>query len=132
MITDVVTDLLGGENAEEGSNEGITEFIENIDINNLSLKSTGEALQGISSYIEKTTDGFENYGEEVTQSEVSSIVNGLADNSFILDMLADKEGNVQTMLEVSTENQDKFESAINLANVDETTKDNLRKLFGLI
>ncbi|MBO7213949.1 MAG: hypothetical protein J6V66_00475 [Clostridia bacterium] len=131
LLNNLVGEVVSGLTGEE-ENESINEIIENIDFTDLSLKSTGEALQGLSSYVEKTTEGFSKYGEEVTQTEVSSIVNGLADNSFFIDMFTDENGDVQTAIEISAENQGKFENAISSAQVDEETKNNLRKLFGLI
>ncbi len=130
-----------GEGSGDGSGDGsgesslppeVTEFIENIDFDDLSLKETGEAVQGIATYIEKTTSGFEKYGEEVTQEEVSSIINGIGENAFILDMIGGEGDDVPTLIQVEAENQAKFENAIS-ANDKLTSedKDMLRKLFGL-
>ncbi len=137
LITTVV-EMAGGSSEGEGEGEGetlppeVTEFIENIDLDDLSLKATGEALQGVATYIEKTTTGFENYGEEVTQEEVTTIINGIGENSFILDMLGADSEDIPTLIPVESENQQKFESAISSnTKLSEEDKDLLRKLFGL-
>jgi hypothetical protein len=126
-LIESVAEMAGGEELPPE----VSSFIENIDVSDLSLKETGEALQGIASYIEKTTTGFESYGEEVTQSEVNSIVNGISSNTFILDMLS-SEGETPTLIPVDSENQSKFESAINSnSTLTEDEKQTLRKLFGI-
>lgn len=128
-LIESVVQLAGGEEGDLPPE--ISDFVENLDVSDLSLKQTGEALQGIASYIEKTTTGFESYGEEVSQSEVDSIVNGLSANTFILDMLA-SEGEVPSLIPVDTENASKFESSIN-SNTTLTSeeKETLKKLFGI-
>ena len=126
-LIESVAEMAGGEELPPE----VSSFIENIDVSDLSLKETGEALQGIATYIEKTTTGFESYGEEVTQSEVNSIVNGISSNTFILDMLS-SEGETPTLIPVDSENQSKFESAINSnSNLTEDEKQTLKKLFGI-
>ena len=128
-LVESVVDMAGGEESELPPE--VAGFIENLNVDNLSLKETGEALQGIATYIEKTTEGFESYGEEVTQSDVDSIVNGLAANSFILDMLS-SEGETPTLIPIDSENSSKFESAINSnTSLSSEEKETLKKLFGI-
>ncbi len=140
VITDVVGSFVGGGD-ENGEQEeiippAVQEVIENIDFDNLSLESTGEAIKGISSYIEKTDENFENYGEEVTQEEVESIVNGVADNLFIIDIItggAEEIEEVPTIIEVKEEDAEKFETAISQADkLTNEQKEMLKKLLGII
>lgn len=145
VIIDVVSSFVSdgqGDGNGEGEGEGesalppaIQEVIENLDFDNFSITSTGEAIKGISSYIEKTDESFENYGEEVTQEEVDSIVNGVADNSFILDIItggAETPEEVPTLIEVKKEDTEKFESAISQTeNLTDEQKQMLKKLLGL-
>lgn len=140
VITDVVGSFVGGGD-ENGEQEeiippAVQEVIENIDFDNLSLESTGEAIKGISSYIEKTDESFENYGQEVTQEEVESIVNGVADNLFIIDIItggAEEIEEVPTIIEVKEEDAEKFETAISQADkLTNEQKEMLKKLLGII
>lgn len=145
VLTDVVSSFLGGGEESGGEESGeetkptlppaVVEVIENINVNDLSLESTGEAIKGISSYIEKTSEGFENYGEEVTTEEVQSIVNGIEDNSFILSLVTGGAENVEevpTLIEVQEEDAEKFETAISQADkLSNEEKDILKKLLGL-
>ena len=91
----------------------------------------------MASYINKTTEDMEGYGEEVTQDEVDSIVNGLADNAFILDMISGSsseggESEVPTIIQVEGENKTLFENAISTnESLSDEDKDTLKKLFGL-
>ena len=103
--------------------------LNNLDVNNLKLDSAGEALNGIASYIEKTSDEFEN-SEPVTQEEVDMIVFGIADNTYILDIIAG-ENEAPQIVEIDEENKAKFEASINAANASEEDKQTIRKLFGL-
>lgn len=139
VITDVVGSFVGGGDENEEQEEiippAVQEVIENINFDNLSLQSTGEAIKGISSYIEKTDESFENYGEEVTQEEVESIVNGVADNSFIIDIItggAEEIEEVPTIIEVKEEDAEKFETAISQADkLSDEQKEMLKKLLGI-
>ena len=149
LLTDLVgavLEMAGGSGEGEGEGEGesalppeVEDFVEQLVSGDVNLKSTGEALQGMASYINKTTEDMEGYGEEVTQDEVDSIVNGLADNAFILDMLSGSssegeggESEVPTIIQVEGENKTLFENAISTnESLSDEDKDTLKKLFGL-
>ena len=103
--------------------------LNSLDINNLKLDSAGEAINGIATYIEKTSDEFEN-SEPVTQEDVNKIVGGLADNTFIIDMVVG-ENEAPQIVEIDEENKEKFETAINTTELTEEDKETLRKMFGL-
>ncbi len=142
VITNVVSSFVGDGEEVEGEEESgptvppaIQEVIENIDFDDFSIASTGEAIKGISSYIEKTDESFDSYGEEVTQEEVDMIINGVQDNAFIINLIV---GNVEeveeipTLIEVREEDADKFESALSQADkLSEDQKEMLKKLLGL-
>ena len=104
--------------------------LNSLDVNNLKLDSAGEAINGIASYIEKTSDEFEN-SEPVTQEEIDKIVGGLADNAFIIDMVVG-ENEVPEIVKIDDENKEKFQTAIDTSTLTEEDKETLRKLFGLL
>lgn len=147
LLTDLVgavLEMAGGSSEGEGEGESalppeVEDFVEQLVSGDVNLKSTGEALQGMASYINKTTEDMEGYGEEVTQDEVDSIVNGLADNAFILDMISGSssegeggESEVPTIIQVEGENKTLFENAISTnESLSDEDKDTLKKLFGL-
>lgn len=127
-VIGAVGGLLGEEVPEE-----IAGFIESFDVDNIKLASAGEAVKGIASYIEKTTEGFEEFGQEVTQTEVSSIINGLADNSFILDLFAGENADsTPAIVEISDSHAEMFEQAISgNTTLDDNQKEIMRKLLGI-
>ena len=127
-VIGAVGGLLGEEVPEE-----IAGFIESFDVDNIKLASAGEAIKGIASYVEKTTEGFEEFGQEVTQTEVSSIINGLADNSFILDLFAGENADsTPAIVEISDSHAEMFEQAISSnTTLDDNQKEIMRKLLGI-
>lgn len=102
-------------------------MIDSIDAEEIKIKSAGEALNAMVKYVE---DGYANDGTapNLTQEDVDDIVNGIADNMFLLDMLG---GNNATLLEVDDLNADKFNTAIENANLTQEEKDILRNIFSL-
>ena len=132
----IVNDLVSSvkEMITEGSDEPlpaeIEELLTDFKVEDLKLASAGHALNGIASYIEKTSDEFETT-EPVTQEDVNNIVNGLADNTFIVDMIAGDGESVPQIIEVSEENKALFENAVNNTTIDEEQKNTLRELFGI-
>lgn len=133
-LVDAVLEMAGGSGEGEGEGESalppeVEEFVEQLVSGDVNLKSTGEALQGMASYIDKAENGFE---EEVTQEEVGAIVNGIADNAFILDMIVGESEEVPVIMEVDAENKEKFENAIaSHEELSDEDKETLKKLFGL-
>ena len=108
----------------------IASVIDNLNINDLDLVSVGEAMNGIASYIEKTSDEFES-SEPVTQEEINDIVNGFANNTFIIDLLASDSSDVPQIIEAEDDMLAMFESAIENSSATDEYKDTLKKLFGL-
>ena len=126
-LIDGVKEMVAGESGEIPPE--VENALNSLDINNLKLDSAGEAINGIATYIEKTSDEFEN-SEPVTQEDVNKIVSGLADNTFIIDMVVG-ENEVPEIVKIDEENKEKFENAINESTLTEEDKETLRKLFGL-
>ncbi len=127
-LVDSVKEMVGGE-SEDLSPE-MQDFFENFNIEELDLVSVGEAMNGMASYIEKTSDEFEN-DEPVTQEEITQIVNGFADNKVVVDLIVGNAEEVPQLLEVDEENKEKFTSAIEGTSLPQEDKDTLLKLFGL-
>ena len=111
--------------------EDVAEMLDNFDIDDLDFKSVGEAMNGIATYIEKTSDEFD-LDEEVTATEVNAIVNGIANNDFIFSLMTSGD-EVPTILEIKHDaDKTLFSDAINNTTLSDSDKDNLRSLFGLI
>ena len=129
IVNDVVSsikDMAGGD-----LDPAIEEALNDFDIEQIDIAAAGEAMKGISSYIKKTSDEFEDQGE-VVQADVDKIVGGLADNPLILSMVTQGE-EVPTMIEIEDEDHKQlFTNAINGTTLDADDKDALKKLFGLV
>lgn len=108
--------------------EEISGLIDNIKIEDLKLDSVGEAINGMATYIEKTSVDIDN-DEPVTQDDVDSIVTGLADNAFIIDMLVEEIPT--TFIEISESDKVLFETSINNSSLSEEYKDKLSQMLGL-
>ncbi len=109
--------------------EEVEKLFDNINVEDLKLDSAGEAMNGIATYIEKTSDEFDN-NEPVTQEEVNNIINGLADNTFILDMLVQEDNQTQ-LINIHEEDKTKFEQAIANFEMSDEYKNMLNQMFGL-
>ncbi len=126
---ELINDLLEAVKDMAGE-EGEMAMFEDLNLSDLKLASAGESLIGIATYMEKTNPELSGEGE-VTTEEVNSIVNGLAENVFILDMIKE-EGTVPAILPVESEDASMFESAINESQISDENKLALRQFFGLI
>ena len=128
IVNDVVSsikDMAGGD-----LDPAIEEALNDFDIEQIDIAAAGEAMKGISSYIKKTSDEFEDQGE-VVQADVDKIIGGLADNPLILSMVTQGE-EVPTMIEIEDEDHKQlFTNAINETTLDADDKDALKKLFGI-
>lgn len=129
LVSSVKEMISGG--SEEPLSPEIEELFNDFKVEELKLASAGHALNGIASYIEKTSDEFDTT-EPVTQEDVNNIVNGLADNTFIVDLIAGEGESAPQLIEVSEENKILFENAVNNASLDEEKKDTLREMFGIL
>ena len=116
-LLDAAKDLVASEYGELP--EEIEAVFDSIDVDDLKIKSAGEALNAIAKYAEEGT---------ITQDNVNDIVNGLADNMFVLDMLG-IDG--ESLLEVDDINADMFRSAIENQNLTQEDINTLKNLFGL-
>ena len=106
--------------------ENVEKMLDNLDINDLKLESAGKAMNGMASYIEKTSSETENT-EPVTQEEINNIINGLEDNSFIIDMV----GNNGTMMDVNDSDKEMFATAIGNSELSNEYKAMLEQMFGI-
>ena len=132
IVNDLVSsvkEMITGD-SEEPLPPEIEELLTDFKVEDLKLASAGHAINGIANYIEKTSDEFETT-EPVTQEDVNNIVNGLADNTFIVDLIAGEGESAPQIIEVSEENKALFENAVNNTTIDEEQKNTLRELFGI-
>lgn len=132
VIQSVVRSL--AEMLTEGDEEvpqEVIDYIENLDVDDVNLDSTGNAIKGISTYMSKQTEGPSNYGDETEPEEVNEIVNGIADNAFMLDMFtSDDEGALADA--IKEEDKSMFENAINTnSKLTAEEKDKFLSLLGL-
>ena len=110
--------------------DALASALDNLDINSLDLVSVGEAMNGIASYIEKTSDEFEST-EPVTQEEINDIVNGFANNTFILDIIVSDSSDVPQIIDADDDMKSMFETAVESTSISDEYKESLRKLLGL-
>lgn len=129
MINGVISsvkDMIDSENVDPE----VEDFIENFDIDDFNIASVGRALNGMASYVEKTSGEFGDKGE-VTQQEVNSIIGGFADNTLILDMIIGGDEVVQFM-DVDNEHESMFKTAIeNNTKLSTAQKIKLKQAFGI-
>lgn len=114
---------------EESSDETVQALFDNLTVDNLKLATVGKSITGIGSYIEKTQEGFDN-DEPVTEQEVKDIVNGFADNPFILYMI-NNAGGTGTLIYVEDEHSGMFQATIENADLSREEKDALLTVFGI-
>ena len=128
-VVQSLAEMLTG--SEEEIPQEIIDYIENLDVDDVNLDTTGEAIKGISTYMSKQTEGTADYGEPTTQKEVNEIVDGMADNAFILDMFtSDNEGALADT--IKEEDKSMFEDAINSnSKLTAEEKDKFLSLLGI-
>lgn len=105
----------------------LEENLDSINLDNVNLSSAGDAMTEIGNYIERSNA---DVTTPATQEEVNVIINGIADNPAILNALA-VEAETAHILDVQSEDVDKFENAIAASSASEEDKEALRKLFGI-
>ena len=129
MINGVISsvkDMIG----EEEMGPEVEEFIENFDIDDFNIASVGRALNGVASYIEKTSGEFGNKGR-VTQQEVNSIIGGFADNTLVLDLIMGGDEVVE-FVDIDAEHEAMFRMAIESnSKLTTTQKIKLKRAFGV-
>jgi hypothetical protein len=117
----------GGDQEQGGGSDAsnkINEVLEKIDVNNLKLDSAAQAIEGVADYIDKG-DGVI---EELPEDTAEKIVNGLADNFVIVDMLPENEA----LVELPAEDKEKFQQALDkVETLTQEEKDKLAQLLGL-
>lgn len=119
LINDVVKSM-GGEDSE-------ISLPEDFDISSIGFEEAADAVDVIGKITDK-----ENEGEEytLTDEDAEKIVNGIAANESLISAMAGDDANlVGGTLE--GEEKTKVENAINKADVDEATKERLKKMLGV-
>ena len=114
---------LGGEGSELPPE--VSELLEELDFDEMDLAAAGEAVNSIASVIEK--DG----AEPITAAEASLIVNGVAKNDFLLDLIPTDGDEIPTLIELPDADAATVESAISSSTLSEEHKDLLRTLLGI-
>lgn len=143
-LSDDATEVINGiiddvkqmiQTESEGNSEGLDELFDNLNLEELNLKSVGQGLTGIATYIEKTELKTEET-EEVTQDDVNNIVQGLAGSTTILDLISSSVGGEGTpeLVPVPEEHQEMFKTAIESIEEEKLTseqKQMLKDMFGV-
>lgn len=107
---------------ETGTSDKITQVLESFDINELKLDTGASALEGIAMYLDEKDDPT----VEVPEGTAEDIVVGLADNSFVLDILGDEQ-----VIDLDEAHDEIFRDAINNADIDQSAKDKIATLLGI-
>ena len=111
----------GGASSDETTNK-ISEIIEKMDVNELKLDSAAEAIEGVADYLEKEE------GEPVATETTEKIINGLADNMVVIEMIPEDTKLVEITDETDKEN---FTNAIENTELSREDKDKLLAILGL-
>lgn len=104
----------------------VSELISELDFDEMDLRAAGESVNAIASVIEKDD------AEPITEDEASTIVDGIAKNAFLLDLIPTEEGeDVPTLIELPEADAATVESAISSSTLTSEQKDMLRALLGI-
>ncbi len=110
----------------EGSTEvpeDVKEFVDNLTVEDLNLKSAGEAFVALSHYADNESEIL----AEITEEDAKAIVKGISDNSFVMDLIGET-----TILDVPSEDKEVFASAIeSLTDISEEDKQTLYSMFNI-
>lgn len=119
LINDVVKSM-GGEESE-------VSIPDDFDISTIGFEEAAGAVEVIGKMTSKESEG-EEY--ELSDEDAEKIVNGIAANESLISAMAGEDANlVGGTLE--GEEKTKVENAINKAEVDDATKERLRKMLGV-
>ncbi len=118
-VKDMIPDVGEG---DTGTSDKIAQVLENFDINELKLDTGASALEGIAMYLDEKEDPT----IEVPEGTAENIVVGLADNSFIFEVLGDEQ-----IVDMDEEHDEIFREAIINADVDQEAKDKIATLLGI-
>ncbi len=135
LVNDLVTsvaEMVGGESEEgkEDAENQISAVLESFDINQLKLSSAGESLKGIATYIEKTNTEEFGVQEPFTQEEADVIINGFAENQFMIGVISQGETTPQ-LISVSDEHKDMFYQSIENSTLSVEDKATLEAMLGI-
>ena len=118
-----IADYIGDEGDE--TSDSIAEMLKDFEFDDVNFVAAGEAVNSIATVIEK--DG----ATPLTSDEAGSIVNGFAENTFLLDLIAPEGEEPPTLLELSSEDTATVESAISSSTLSAEQRDTLRALLGI-
>lgn len=122
LIGSLVTSF-GGEDAEIPPE--VTEVLEDLELDDMDLAAVGGAVNSIAGIVER--EG----GDAIAPSEANAIVDGIAKNAFLLDIIAPEGEEPPVLLEVSGEDASTFEAAIATSELSAEQKDILRTMLGI-
>jgi len=130
-IASAVSDMLGGEEMPEA----LTNILKDFDVEKLNFSALGDTMQGLASYLESVeNDDLSSF----TQQDANQLVNGLANNTFIFDLIesatsgeGESETQMPTLIDVGEDQKQLFINAINATEIEQKYKDNLMSIFGL-
>ena len=99
--------------------------LEDLDFDEMDLAAAGGAMNSIANAIEN--DG----STPLSTEDASAIVNGVAQNAFLLDMIAPEGEEPPTLLELSADDAETVESALASSSLSSEQQDILRALLGM-
>lgn len=125
-LVEIVKDVLKEQSEVEELPVEIETFLDSFNTNDIDLVAAGEALTSMSSCLEKTNPSLDN-DQPITQEEVDKIITGLEKNPFILTVLSNN--GVPQVLDVTGEEAQMFEDAIENSSLTDEEKDILRQML---
>ena len=130
-----LSDMFAGSDEGEGAgtevNEELIAVFEKFDLDQLDFTAIGESFMSIANYIEKTNPDVFDPQSPFTQEEANAIVNGFAQNKFILDFISKVGDSVPRLIDVEFTQEYMFVEAINNTDLSIQDKDNLRLIVGI-
>ncbi len=111
-----------GDSSSTETTDKINEIIENLDVEKIDFGAAAEAIEGIADYLDKEE------GEPITQETVEKIVNGLAGNEVIIEMIPEDTQLVAITDETEKQN---FIDAIENTDLSDEDKNKLMEILGL-
>lgn len=103
------------------------EIIDNLSISDFKLDAVGTSLVAMAEYIESVDNGTLS---EFSLDDAKEIIDGLEENEFIIDLIADNAGE-NVILELREEDKTQFSTIINSTELSVEHKTKLKNMFGL-
>lgn len=126
-VGEMISKEEGGEGGEGDSSstettDKISEVIEKIDIEKVDFGAAAEAVEGIADYLDTEE------GEPITSDTAGKIVNGLAGNAVIIEMIPE---DTQLVEIVNEDDKQTFIDAIENTELSDEDKNKLLEILGL-